>query len=174
MPTPPGPVTVDLTTLTATGEGTDTFAPTPAGKFTGIVGSPYDDVLTGGPADDQIHGGGGDDTITGGPGDDLVHGDLSWAPDKRNYDTFVPGDDVVEGGAGDDSSRAATAPTSSPGRTVRTTSSPRVTLPARGSTVDPATTRSPPRSRRGREAVAGTTRSSSASDAARRPTAPAS
>lgn len=97
-----GPVTVDLTTLTATGEGTDTFAPTPAGKFTGIVGSPYDDVLTGGPADDQIHGGGGDDTITGGPGDDLVHGDLSWAPDKRNYDTFVPGDDVVEGGAGDD------------------------------------------------------------------------
>ena len=97
-----GPVTVDLTTLTATGEGTDTFAATPAGKFTGIVGSPYDDVLTGGPADDQIHGGGGDDTITGGPGDDLVHGDLNWAPDKRSYDTSVPGDDVVEGGAGDD------------------------------------------------------------------------
>ena len=97
-----GPVTVDLATLTATGEGTDTFAATPAGKFTGIVGSPYDDVLTGGPADDQIHGGGGDDTITGGPGDDLLHGDLNWAPDKRNYDTSVPGDDVVEGGAGDD------------------------------------------------------------------------
>ena len=97
-----GPVTVDLTTLTATGEGTDTFAPTPEGKFTGIVGSPYDDVLTGGPAEDQIHGGGGRRHDPGGPGDDLLHGDLSWAPDKRNYDTSVPGDDVVEGGAGDD------------------------------------------------------------------------
>lgn len=97
-----GPVSVDLTTLTATGEGTDTFAATPAGNLAGIVGSPYDDVLTGGPADDQIHGGGGDDLITGGPGDDLLHGDLNRAPDKRNYDTSVPGDDVVEGGAGDD------------------------------------------------------------------------
>ncbi|MDT0184518.1 calcium-binding protein [Microbacterium sp. ARD31] len=97
-----GPVTVDLTTLTATGEGTDTFAATPAGKFTGIVGSRYDDVLTGGPADDQVHGGGGDDRISGGPGDDLLHGDLSWAPDERNSDTSVPGVDVVEGGVGDD------------------------------------------------------------------------
>lgn len=98
----PGPVTVDLTTLTATGEGTDTFAPTPAGNFTGIVGSPYDDTLTGGPAEDQIHGAGGNDIITGGPGDDLLHGDLNWAPDKRNYDVSVPGDDVVEGGPGND------------------------------------------------------------------------
>lgn len=98
----PGPVRVDLTALTATGEGTDTFAATPAGKFAGIVGSPYDDVLTGGPADDQIHGGGGDDVITGGPGDDMLHGDLNWDPDKRNYDTSVPGDDTVEGGLGDD------------------------------------------------------------------------
>lgn len=98
----PGPVTVDLSTLTATGEGTDTFAPTPAGKFAGIVGSPFDDVLTGGPAEDQIHGGGGDDQVAGGLGDDLLHGDLSWAPDKRNYDTSVPGDDVVDGGPGDD------------------------------------------------------------------------
>lgn len=97
-----GPVTVDLTTLTASGEGTDTFAATPPGKFTGIAGSPFDDVLTGGPAADQVHGGGGDDLIRGGEGDDLLHGDLSWAPDKRNYDTTVPGEDVVEGGPGDD------------------------------------------------------------------------
>jgi Ca2+-binding RTX toxin-like protein len=97
-----GPVTVDLTMLTATGEGTDTFAATPAGKYTGIVGSPFDDVLTGGPAADQVHGGGGDDVIRGGEGDDLLHGDLSWAPDKRSQDTSVPGDDVVEGGPGDD------------------------------------------------------------------------
>lgn len=96
-----GPVTVDLTTLTATGEGTDTFAPTPEGKFTGIIGSPYDDVLTGGPAEDQIHGGGGGDVIAGGPGDDLLHGDLNWDPVERD-NTSVPGDDVVEGGPGDD------------------------------------------------------------------------
>ena len=98
----PGPVSVDLTTLTATGEGTDTFAATPSGMFTGVLGSPYDDVLTGGPAADQIHGGGGDDVITGGEGDDLLHGDLNWAPDQRNTDVSVPGDDVVDGGAGDD------------------------------------------------------------------------
>jgi len=97
-----GPVAVDLAALTATGEGTDTFAPTPTGKLTGIVGSPYDDVLSGGPAEDQIHGGGGDDTISGGPGADLLHGDLNWAPDKRYDDTSVPGVDVVEGGPGDD------------------------------------------------------------------------
>ena len=97
-----GPVTVDLTTLTATGEGTDTFAVTPAGKYTGVLGSPYDDVLTGGPAADQVHGGGGDDVISGRDGDDLLHGDLNRAPDQRNTDVSVPGDDVVDGGAGDD------------------------------------------------------------------------
>ena len=97
-----GPVTVDLTTLTATGEGTDTFAATPAGKYTGIIGSPFDDVLTGGPAADEVHGGGGDDVISGRDGDDLLHGDLTWVADKRNEHTSVPGDDVVEGGAGDD------------------------------------------------------------------------
>lgn len=97
-----GPVTVDLTTLTATGEGTDTFAPTPLGKFTGIVGSPFDDVLTGGPAADQVHGGGGDDVITGAGGDDLLSGDLSWDPDRRNMDTYASGDDRVSGGVGDD------------------------------------------------------------------------
>ena len=97
-----GPVTVDLTALTATGEGTDTFAATPEGTFTGIVGSAYDDVLTGGPAEDQIHGGGGDDVITGAGGDDLLSGDLSWDPAQRNEDAFVPGDDRVFGGPGDD------------------------------------------------------------------------
>jgi Ca2+-binding RTX toxin-like protein len=98
----PGPVVVDLTTLTATGEGTDTFAATPTGKLTGIAGSPYDDTLTGGPAEDQILGGGGDDTIAGGLGDDLLHGDRTLNPDKRNYDTSAAGVDVVEGGPGDD------------------------------------------------------------------------
>ncbi|WP_162799471.1 calcium-binding protein [Nocardioides sp. 616] len=96
----PGPVTVDLAALTATGDGTDTFAPTPADKYTGIIGSPYDDVLIGGPAPDQILGGGGDDVITGGPGDDELDGDAT--RDRSRGSKPVSGDDVVSGGPGDD------------------------------------------------------------------------
>ncbi|WP_101525809.1 calcium-binding protein [Nocardioides houyundeii] len=99
----PGPVTVDLAALTATGDGTDTFAPTPADKYTGIIGSPYDDVLIGGPAPDQIYGGGGDDVITGGPGDDELNGDAIADPAiSRGAPAPVPGNDVVSGGPGDD------------------------------------------------------------------------
>ena len=108
----PGNVRVDLTTLTATGEGTDTFAATPEEKFTGIVGSPFRDILTGGLAADQIHGGGRGDVIDGAGGDDMLHGDLSRDPDGRNVDTYVPsrfdrvtggaGNDIVEGGYGAD------------------------------------------------------------------------
>lgn len=55
----PGPVTVDLSAGTATGEGTGTIVvPTYSG---GIVGSAYDDVLTGTNAPDRIRGGGGED-----------------------------------------------------------------------------------------------------------------
>lgn len=98
----PGPVTVDLATLTATGEGTDTFAATPAAKYTGILGSPFDDVLTGGPAADQILGGGGDDLIAGGEGDDLLHGDATTSYARRNSQSHAPGSDRVAGGPGDD------------------------------------------------------------------------
>ena len=97
-----GPVTVDLGTLTATGEGTDTFAPTPAGKFTGVTGSPHDDVLVGGPADDQLLGGGGDDVISGGEGDDLLDGDASPTYVGRTNPRRVSGDDRVSGRSGDD------------------------------------------------------------------------
>lgn len=98
-----GPVTVDLGALTATGEGTDTFAPTPAGKYTGVTGSPFDDVLTGGPADDQLLGGGGDDVLAGGEGDDLLDGDASPTWLNRTNPRRVAGDDRVSGGTGDDS-----------------------------------------------------------------------
>lgn len=98
----PGPVSVDLTTLTATGEGTDTFAATPAGKYTGILGSPFDDVLAGGPAVDQILGGGGDDVIDGGEGDDLLDGDATTSYLTRGSPAHEPGDDRVAGGPGDD------------------------------------------------------------------------
>src|SRR5215207_3287284 len=50
----PGPVTVDLSAGTASGEGTDTIAvPAYSG---GIVGSAYDDVLTGTDGPDRIVG----------------------------------------------------------------------------------------------------------------------
>lgn len=119
----PGPVTVDLSAGTATGEGTDTIVvPTYSG---GIVGSAYDDVLTGtntpdrirgGGGDDRIHALGGDDDIDPGRGDDVVRGgdggDSIVSPDKGR-DRFYgdDGDDGVEGrgrgsaiggGAGDD------------------------------------------------------------------------
>lgn len=96
----PGPVVVDLDALTAIGHGHDTFAPTPTAKYTGVVGSPYDDVLRGGPAHDQIHGGAGDDIITGGPGEDLLDGDLATGLDQNGGSE--PGSDVVRGGPDDD------------------------------------------------------------------------
>jgi Ca2+-binding RTX toxin-like protein len=82
----PGPVTVDLSAGTATGEGTDTIV-VPAFSG-GIVGSAHDDVLTGSEGPDRIDGGGGDDRIRALGGDDELE------PGK--------GDDVVRGGDGDD------------------------------------------------------------------------
>lgn len=81
-----GPVTVDLSTGTASGEGTDTIA-VPAFSG-GIVGSAYDDVLTGADVPDRIEGGRGDDRIRGLGGDDVLE------PGR--------GDDVVRAGDGDD------------------------------------------------------------------------
>jgi Ca2+-binding RTX toxin-like protein len=119
----PGPVTVDLSTGTATGEGTDTIV-VPAFSG-GIVGSAYDDELTGsngpdrfdgGTGDDRIRALGGDDEIEPGKGNDVVRGgdgaDFIQSPDKGR-DRFYGegGDDGVQargpgsaigGGAGDD------------------------------------------------------------------------
>jgi Ca2+-binding RTX toxin-like protein len=82
----PGPVTVDLSAGTASGEGTDTIA-VPAFSG-GIVGSAYDDVLTGTNGPDRIDGRAGDDRIRALAGDDELE------PGR--------GDDVVRGGDGDD------------------------------------------------------------------------
>lgn len=82
----PGPVTVDLSAGTATGDGTDTIeVPTFSG---GIVGSAHDDVLVGTNGPDRIDGGGGDDRIHALGGNDELE------PGR--------GDDVVRGGDGDD------------------------------------------------------------------------
>src|SRR5690349_12688870 len=82
----PGPVSVDLSAGTATGEGTDRIV-VPAFSG-GIVGSAYDDVLTGSEGPDRIAGGAGDDRILGLGGDDELEPGT--------------GDDVVRGGDGDD------------------------------------------------------------------------
>ncbi|MCF6377748.1 hypothetical protein L2K70_09030 [Nocardioides KLBMP 9356] len=82
----PGPVVVDLSAGTATGEGNDTIVvPAYSG---GIVGSAYDDELTGSNGPDRFDGGAGDDRIRGlGGNDDIQPGE---------------GDDVARGGEGDD------------------------------------------------------------------------
>ena len=94
-----GPVTVDLTTGIATGEGTDTIAPiTLVG---GVEGSAYDDDLTGSDRIDWITAGGGDDTVDGRAGNDYL---LADEPTRRlpEQPVQVSGDDVVKGGAGSD------------------------------------------------------------------------
>lgn len=119
----PGPVTVNLSAGTATGEGTDTIVvPAYSG---GIVGSAYDDVLTGtdrpdriagGAGDDRIHALGGDDELEPGRGNDVVRGgdgsDAILSPDKGRDRLYGDGgQDYVEargrgsaigGGGGDD------------------------------------------------------------------------
>jgi Ca2+-binding RTX toxin-like protein len=118
-----GPVTVDLSAGTASGEGSDTIAvPAYSG---GIVGSAYHDVLTGtdgpdrivgGAGDDRIHALGGDDELEPARGDDVVRGgdgdDFIMSPDTGRDRLYGDGgDDFVEahgrgsaigGGGGDD------------------------------------------------------------------------
>ena len=119
----PGPVTVDLSAGTATGEGTDTIV-VPAFSG-GIVGSAHDDVLTGTDGPDRVVGGagddrilalGGDDELEPGEGDDVVRGsdgdDYIMSPDEgRDRLHGDDGEDFVEargrgsalgGGGGDD------------------------------------------------------------------------
>lgn len=82
----PGPVSVDLSAGTATGEGTDTIV-VPAFSG-GIVGSAYDDELTGSDRPDRFDGGAGDDRIRALGGNDEINAGK--------------GDDVARGGEGDD------------------------------------------------------------------------
>jgi Ca2+-binding RTX toxin-like protein len=71
----PGPVTLDLSAGSATGEGTDTLS-----GIEGVVGSPYDDVLTGGDANNTFQAEDGNDTIDGGGGVDFASFFLSPGP----------------------------------------------------------------------------------------------
>ena len=78
-----GPVTVDLSAGTASGEGADTLA-----DVEDVFGSYYDDHLTGDAGPNLLAGLNGDDTIAGGDGDDELYGDA--------------GTDTLDGGAGTD------------------------------------------------------------------------
>jgi Ca2+-binding RTX toxin-like protein len=71
----PGPVTLDLSAGSAMGEGTDTLS-----GLEGVVGSPFDDVLTGGDANNTFQAEDGNDTIDGGGGLDFASFFLSPAP----------------------------------------------------------------------------------------------
>jgi Ca2+-binding RTX toxin-like protein len=77
-------ITANLTTGTATGEGSDTLA-----NIEDIVGSRHDDTLTGDAGPNKLSGSNGNDTLSGGDGDDTLTGD--------------PGTDSLDGGSGTDS-----------------------------------------------------------------------
>lgn len=94
-----GPVTVDLTAGTATGEGNDTIAPIQL--VGGVEGSAFDDHLTGSEQIDWITAGAGDDVVDGRGGNDHLLADepTRRLPAQREQ---LPGDDVVDGGDGKD------------------------------------------------------------------------
>ena len=71
----PGPVTLDLSGGSATGEGTDTLS-----GLEGVVGSPFDDVFTGNDANNTFQAEDGNDTIDGGAGEDFASFFLSPGP----------------------------------------------------------------------------------------------
>lgn len=96
-----GPVVVNLSEGTATGEGRDTIVvPQYSG---GIVGSAHDDLLVGTSGNDRIQGGGGDDRIQGRGGNDEIEPDTVGPRTLADYSyETAPGDDVVRAGAGED------------------------------------------------------------------------
>jgi len=89
----PSPVTVNLATGTATGEGTDTLAGienvTGSGKFgDSLMGDSLDNVLTGAGGDDTVSGGDGNDELDGGSGTDALDGGIG-------TDTCLNGETIV-------------------------------------------------------------------------------
>jgi Ca2+-binding RTX toxin-like protein len=94
-----GPVSVNLSAGTATGEGVDTIVvPLHSG---GIIGSAFNDALVGSEVADTIQAGGGDDFVDGRAGDDVLEPDRVGPQSLQAYDrTLAPGDDTVRGGDG--------------------------------------------------------------------------
>ncbi|MBK6741692.1 MAG: type I secretion C-terminal target domain-containing protein [Hydrogenophilales bacterium] len=96
-----GAVTVNLSTNSATGDGTDTLNSVEnvigSGAVDTITGDGVANVLSGGGGNDTITGGLGSDTLVGGAGDDTLSG-------GDGNDTLVGGigNDVLTGDAGTD------------------------------------------------------------------------
>ncbi len=89
-----GAVTVDLSSASATGDGTDTLA-----NFSNIIGSNDADILIGDNLSNKIEGGQGNDEISGGDGADTLHG-------NSGNDIFIQADshagDSIDGGSEND------------------------------------------------------------------------
>ncbi len=88
-----GPVTVDRTAGTATGEGTDTLT-----GLEWVGASSFNDTITGDVNPNYIWGNGGNDTISGLDGDDTIYGN-----DGNDTIDAGNGTDLVDGGSGTDS-----------------------------------------------------------------------
>ena len=151
--TSPNPITANLTTGTATGQGTDTFI-----GVESLTGSAFSDRLTGNSISlNYLTGGGGSDIIDGEP-----------------VGSGFGGDDMVSGGAGNDTMRGGPN-LSGEGDTVSYYSSPdrrRSSIFSRRPRPERATTRSSGSSRSTARrtattcsATAGTTRSSASAGA---------
>jgi hypothetical protein len=106
----PGPVTANLATGTATGEGTDTLID--IGSVSGssfgdsltasdagghLLGNGGPDILTGGTGRDTLVGGEGNDQLHAGDGRDVLEGDAGSA-----LANDPAGDDILDGGDGAD------------------------------------------------------------------------
>jgi len=89
----PGPVTVDLASGTASGEGTDILI-----GIEDARGSAFDDTLTGNALSNQLWGLGGNDTLLGADGDDFLRG----GSDNDSLDGGS-GTNLLAGGPGIDS-----------------------------------------------------------------------
>lgn len=87
-----GPVTADLATGEATGDGSDMLV-----GVEHLVGSPYDDSLTGDSNANEISGGEGNDMMLGEKGDDYLLGDAGDDLLDGGQDT-----DTLDGGVGND------------------------------------------------------------------------
>jgi len=90
-----GPLVVDLPAGVVTGEGTDTVV----GAAGGVVGGPYDDVITGTDLADVLYGGLGSDRVSGGAGDDRL---TAGVPQPEDAVVSDPAANVLLGGDGAD------------------------------------------------------------------------
>ena len=108
----PGPINANLTTGTATGEGTDTligiedlFGSSFGDQLAGnalvnhLFGQDGNDTIDGLNGDDRLFGGNGGDSISGGNGSDLLLGGDDASPDNLRGDG---GNDNILGGPGND------------------------------------------------------------------------